>query len=248
MRKTSYISLGPQESFIVPLLAHEIGYLLRDISASLLNSGMRQGDFQALDCGCGNQPFRDAIVSNGFNYEALDVSQNSFKNINYICKLDSIASMFNSIVTKKYSLVLATEVLEHVSDWYVAFHNIYSCTAPGGYVLLTAPFFYPLHEEPHDYCRPTIHQFKKVSTEAGFEVISIKKIGSCVDVIGTALGATRIRFVERKSFIDKILGKALVGIQSIIYRFLHHYYDHLTSDGDAIYLSNIVVLRKRSSQ
>ena len=246
MRKTSYVSLGPQESFIVPLLALEIDVLLGDISASLHNSGMRPSDFQALDCGCGNQPFRDAIVTNGFNYEALDVSQNSLKNINYICGLDSVGEIFSSIVTKKYSLVLATEVLEHVSDWYVAFQNIYSCTAPGGYVLLTAPFFYPLHEEPHDYCRPTIHQFKKVSIETGFEVISIKKLGSCVDVIGTILGATRIRFVARRNFIDRILGKVLVGIQSIIYRFLHQYYDHLTSDGDAIYLSNIVVLRRIS--
>jgi hypothetical protein len=247
MRKTHYNPSGTQESFLIPLLAFEINYLLREISGSLLSSGNPHNQFRALDCGCGNQPFRDTIISYGFEYEALDVVQNSFGNVNYVCALDSSAKDFKSAVTKNYSLILATEVLEHVSDWYKAFQNIYSCTAPGGYVLLTAPFFYPLHEEPCDYCRPTIHQFEKVSQAAGFEVHSIKKVGTAVDVIGTVLGATRIRFVNRKNFLDRMISKALVGFQTTVFRFLLRYYDSLTSDGDAIYLSNVVVLRRKMS-
>jgi len=244
MRKSYYKPSGSQESFIVPLLAIEVECLLKKISASLSICKETQNPLFALDCGCGNQPFRETIIRQGFGYKSLDVAQNSYGNVDYICNLDSPVDDFISIASDKFSLVLVTEVLEHVSDWYAAFQNIYSCTAPGGYVLLTAPFFYPLHEEPNDYLRPTIHQFVKVSRASGFEVLSIKKVGNSVHVIGTALAASKIRFVKRSNLLVKILNKVLVGIQSVVFVFFLKYQDYLTSDSDSIYLSNVVLLRR----
>lgn len=247
MRKSTYKPLGTQESFIVPLLAKEVESALAEISLSLLRiSNSSRREKLALDCGCGNQPFKNAIIQHGFEYESLDLSQNKYNNVDYLCALDAPFKEYSLAITKKYSLVLATEVLEHVSDWYTAFANIAFVMEPGGYALFTAPFFYPLHEEPYDFCRPTVHQFEKVSKCAGLEVYSIKKAGNAVDVIGTVLGASRITYTlrGRPSIFSKIINRLILESQEAIFKLLVKYRDRLNSGCESIYLSNIVVLRK----
>lgn len=246
MRKSSYSPVGSQEMFIVPLLAveienalDEIAFLLADVKGSTLPKVI-------LDCGCGNQPFKDAVLELGLLYESLDVSQNRFNNVDYLCSLDCAADEFSAVIDKRYSFVLATEVLEHVSDWYAALANIASVMEPGGYALLTAPFFYPLHEEPYDYCRPTVHQFVKVSRAAGLEVHSIKKVGNAVDVIGTVLGAARITysFPAGSSIVTKFINQFLLKLQATLFKLLVKYRERLDSGCESIYLSNLVVLKK----
>lgn len=247
MRKTDYIPQGTQEAFIVPLLGQAIAHALTDIS-SLIAHGESSFSFRALDCGCGNQPFRTAILAHGFHYESLDVTQNRMNNVDYICALDESADIFNAKINNQYSLVLVTEVLEHVSNWYAAFANIAFAMEAGGYALLTAPFFYPLHEEPHDYCRPTVHQFMKLSRAAGLEVISISKCGGAVDIIGTILGATRIQYSSSNRVLNRVVNYILARLQAWIFIGLFHYRDNLKSDCETIYLSNVVILQKVSSQ
>lgn len=246
MRKIAYEPLGSQESFIVPLLAKEIGDALAEITLLLVKNRKNSRHKLVLDCGCGNQPFKSAIIRHGFDYESLDVSQNKYNNVDYLCALDAPFKEYSLVVTKKYSLVFATEVLEHVSDWYAAFANIASVIEPGGYALLTAPFFYPLHEEPFDYCRPTVHQFAKVARSAGLEVHSIKKVGNAADVIGTVLGAARISYSFRagSSIFTKTINRILLKLQETAFRLLAKYHDRLDSSCESIYLSNIVILKK----
>jgi hypothetical protein len=247
MRKTDYIPRGTQEAFIVPLLAREISHALTEIS-SLIAHGELPLSFRALDCGCGNQPFRTAILGHGFHYESLDVAQNSMNNVDYICALDESADIFSTKISNPYSLLLVTEVLEHVSNWHAAFVNIALAMEAGGYALLTAPFFYPLHEEPHDYCRPTVHQFMKVSRAAGLEVISISKCGGAVDVIGTILGATRIQYSSPNRVLNRVVNSILARLQALMFICLFRYRDNLKSECETIYLSNVIILQKVSSQ
>lgn len=88
MRKDSYRALGNQELFIVPLLAEQISRALSDIALDIRKNNCATGAI-ALDCGCGNQPLRNAIIDQGFQYQSLDVTQNSFNNVDYLCSLES---------------------------------------------------------------------------------------------------------------------------------------------------------------
>jgi len=51
--------------------------------------------------------------------------------------------------------VLLLEVLEHVGDAPTVLASIARVLKPGGLLLLSVPFLYPLHDAPHDYRRYT---------------------------------------------------------------------------------------------
>lgn len=245
-RKFKYEAIGSQEEFIAPLLRKELDNILRILAKDLKLK--KEHKLKALDCGCGNQPLRDIIESLDFEYSSFDLSQNSLNTVDYICELDAPSKAFKGNISNVYDLVIATEVLEHISDWESAFSNLYSCTASNGYVLLTAPFFYPLHEEPFDYCRPTIYYFMKMSALFGFTVVSSNKLGTAVDVIGTTLGASRIVIKDLTSLRSRLLNRFIIRLQDYIFYLLLSYKSKLSAIGHGVYLSNIVVLRKQAHE
>lgn len=51
--------------------------------------------------------------------------------------------------------IIMMEVLEHVKEPFIAVSEIYRVLKPGGRVILSTPFIYPVHAEPHDYFRYT---------------------------------------------------------------------------------------------
>ncbi len=54
-----------------------------------------------------------------------------------------------------FDAVVLGEVLEHVHSPHVAIDNIHRLLIPGGSLILTTPFIFPIHERPRDYFRFT---------------------------------------------------------------------------------------------
>jgi SAM-dependent methyltransferase len=69
--------------------------------------------------------------------------------------------------------VILLEVLEHIRHPQNALHEIARVLRPGGSLLLSMPFLYPIHDAPHDYQRLTRHGLQRDVMEAGLEVVSI---------------------------------------------------------------------------
>jgi len=65
----------------------------------------------------------------------------------------------------EFELVLCTEVLEHVLDPKKVISEISRVLKPGGRVILTTRFMYPLHDTPHDYWRFTIYGMRELFKE-----------------------------------------------------------------------------------
>jgi SAM-dependent methyltransferase len=69
---------------------------------------------------------------------------------------------------ESFDLIIAEQVFEHLPYPYRAGKNIYSMLRPGGYMLLTTPFFIKVHKSPLDCCRWTEEGIKFLMEECGF--------------------------------------------------------------------------------
>ena len=117
------------------------------------------------DIGCGDQPYRH-LFKQVTTFYGVDKSADS--------KADVIADV-HEIPFKDSTLdaLLATEILEHVSDPSKVMGEISRVLKPNGVLLLTVPFFWGLHQEPFDYYRYTKYGLQYLSEKNGLEVLEV---------------------------------------------------------------------------
>ena len=72
--------------------------------------------------------------------------------------------------------VLLTEVLEHLERPVDALAECRRLLRPGGHLIATTPFSWPLHEEPRDFFRYSPHGLRHVAEAAGLEVIELQAL------------------------------------------------------------------------
>lgn len=115
---------------------------------------------------------------------------------------------------------------------------------------MTVPFLFRLHEEPHDFWRPTPHALKVFAEKYGFQVIELRKMGTMNDVIGTVLGTAldnlnykpyqswwgRVKLALRRRFLKKC-------IQFGLYWLQRNEFDE-DFENDLLYVSNSVRLKR----
>lgn len=175
-RRSAYLPEAPGERFLVPALR-------RAIESALATYG-RPGA-RVLDVGCGDQPLRGLLESSGMRYDSLDVAQNRAGSVGHIGPL--ALPLPASLQGVQFDLLVCTEVLEHVADWTNAWAAFAALLAPGGRGVVTVPFVYPLHEEPHDFWRPTPHALRHFAATNGLRVLETQAVGDGGDVLGTLL-------------------------------------------------------------
>lgn len=123
-----------------------------------------------LDLGCGNAPFADwyaGRVAKAVRYDAVPG-----RGVDVVGLAEQLPFR-----EKCFDVVLATEVLEHTDDDVAALAAVYEVLRPGGHLLATVPFVYPVHEAPYDYRRYTHFGLQQALGRAGFEVVSLEAKG-----------------------------------------------------------------------
>lgn len=122
-----------------------------------------------LDVGCGNKPYADLFE--GCNYKGMDCTTiNSLPDI--VGDATNIPFESNTI-----DIVFCTQVIEHITEPKAVIEEFYRVLKPDGFLILTGPFYWPLHEEPFDFYRFTKYGFEHLLKNAGFSTWEIKADG-----------------------------------------------------------------------
>jgi SAM-dependent methyltransferase len=122
-----------------------------------------------LDVGCGNKPYTDLFE--GCQYKGMDCTTvNSSPDI--IGDASNIPLESNTV-----DIVFSTQVLEHVPEPQAMLKECYRVLKPGGFLILTCPFYWPLHEEPFDFYRFTKYGLENLLLHTGFSSWDLKADG-----------------------------------------------------------------------
>jgi SAM-dependent methyltransferase len=200
---------------------------------------------RVIDIGCGEQPLRRVVEANGGIYFGFDVEQNSTASVHVLGFIDRDLPSPWPDTSPVYDVVLCTEVLEHVSDWKAAFRNLRRLAAPGGSVLMTCPFVFPLHMEPIDYFRSTPYAIQQFAESHDFSISEFHRLGNLRDVLSTLLDDASILPVAPK-VRARLTARAMRLARRLLVRLLQRdtTWTHVQVNSNA-YLSNAVVLKPR---
>ena len=84
-----------------------------------------------------------------------------------------------------FDVVLCTEVLEHLPEPQKAIDEFERVLKPGGTLLLTTRFVFPIHDAPHDYYRYTKYGLKYLLRR--FEIVTVEEETDSVGTVAVLL-------------------------------------------------------------
>jgi SAM-dependent methyltransferase len=138
-----------------------------------------------LDIGCGNGWLRkhfDAPVRYiGLDYPATIA-------LGYTGSADVLADAAQLPISDfSCDTVLLLDVVEHLAQPERALKESFRVLRPGGICLIHIPFMYPLHDEPYDYQRLTLHGLEHLITKAGFHVATVEPSAGAIETAGALM-------------------------------------------------------------
>lgn len=155
---------------------------------------------RVLDIGCADR-WIEPHLPRGCNYIGLDYPPTG-RDL-YASHPDVFADAARlPLIDEAVDTVIFLEVLEHLRDSSKALKEVARVLRPGGTILLSVPFLYPIHDAPHDYQRLTRHGLYRDVESAGLHVESIRtRLGAaesaglvaCLALAGIALQAVQQR-------------------------------------------------------
>ncbi len=139
-----------------------------------------------LDVGCGVKPFEKLFESHVEKYLGLEYSPESGYRGN---KADFCGDAgYLPLPDKSVDTILCTEVMEHLPDPERAIKEFERVLRPGGTVITTAPFFYPIHDA-YDFFRYSPDGLKVMMERAGLRVDTVKPLSGTAVTLAAMFNA-----------------------------------------------------------
>jgi SAM-dependent methyltransferase len=134
---------------------------------------------RVLDIGCGNKPYEKEFVGKVEEYIGCDIVQSSLQKVDIICDAKSIP-----LVSEQFDTVFCIQTIEHIDKHQDVLNEASRLLKKGGNMIVSAPFYWPLHEVPDDYFRFTRYGLAYLLQQSGFTIVEIIENGGSWAVTG----------------------------------------------------------------
>ena len=192
---------------------------------------------RVLDVGCGHKPY-EGWLSKTASVVGIDVSPGPRVDVQIV------PGQPWPLGDAEFDGVLCTQVVEHARDFEHVLAEIYRNLKPGGYLVLTVPFAYNVHDA-HDYRRFSVQGIRELFAER-YEIIELKGQGG----VGSTIGLLLLNWIEITLNLSKI-GRWLKGLALplwILFSAFVNFWGWILDSLDhsrAFYSNVVLVARKR---
>ncbi len=150
-----------------------------------------------LDVGCGQMPYRSLVLSEpsrATRYISVDLpGVGNAPDIEWDGRMIPLPDA-------RVDCAMLTEVLEHCADPEGVLKEVCRVLRPGGFLYLTVPFIWPMHDVPHDEFRYTSYCLQRLLANAGFPNASIEATGGRHALLAVVLGL----WVRRRALTSRV--------------------------------------------
>ena len=170
---------------------------------------------RTLDIGAGRLAWRELLKKHSTSYLSADLTR---EHPDLDLTFDATGSY--PFEDESFDTIYCCSVLEHAREPWRAFSEMWRVLAPGGVAIVSVPFVFYLHGQPHDYYRFSRYALTYLAERSGFEVVDIVSNGGLVQLLlnipsvalstlMASVGLTRIVPVVTRGFliVDRILGR-----------------------------------------
>ncbi len=221
---------------ILGIFVNPFYFARRGLFRSMSEFG-RELSGKLLDVGCGTKPYEPYISVEryiGLEYDSERSRTTSKADIFYDGKVFPCENA-------EFDSVLANEVFEHVFNPADFLKEVNRVLKTNGKLLMTVPFVWDEHEQPHDYARYTSFGLKHILEQHGFEVLKHKKSVNDTQVIFQLMN----EYIYKKTYLmHPILRRMLHLILISPITLIGICVSALLPSNDDLYLDNIVLARK----
>lgn len=157
-------------------VAHPQSLLIR-FQREAIEEAKKYAKGKLIDIGCGRMPYRKELEPLVDSYIGVDhpkVSKLYHSNIKPDVLADAKELPFRN---NSFDIALLLQVLEHVDAPDKVIKEAARILKPNGVLVISVPFFYPLHDMPYDWGRYTSTALKSFINQAGLRIIKIKVQG-----------------------------------------------------------------------
>lgn len=156
--------------------------LMADLLARIYETSLRRyARGRLLDLGCGKVPlfyaYKDFITEN--ICVDWDHSLHPNTHLDYECDLTQALPFRNG----EFDTIILSDVLHHIPTPAYLWQEMSRVLAIDGMVMVSVPFYYWLHEAPHDYYRYTEFALRRFVADSGLRLVRLDAIGGAPEIM-----------------------------------------------------------------
>ena len=176
---------------------------------------------ELLDYGCGTAPYLEKYRSQVTGVTFSDIVRRIDADLNFIFSDGNAKLPFGDEI---FDTILCSEVLEHLSNPGALFSEFQRILKPGGRIILSTPFMYPLHETPKDFFRFSPYAIEYFCKINGLQLVKTLQVGDLTHFLFDLIdkGFRSILLIRNRGefyFLSKVLLTFTKKRSSIVFDF-----------------------------